>query len=304
MTVNGEAVALEGTETDAARSFAVTVTLAEGVNRLELRGWDHRSNEVKRSLKVTFHPGPKVPAGFTYLKEETFSCGGKTNRVKIYRHEKTGLEFVLVPGGSFEMGSEDGDDDEAPVHRVTVKPFLLCRTECTQKAWDRICGEDAWNWNGDDLPIENVSWEDCTAWCLKAGLRLPTEAEWEYACRSGTTSAYCVGAAEGLDAYAWYDGNSGSRTHEVGEKKANAFGIFDMHGNLWEWCRDTWHGNYDGAPTDGSAWEDGGSECRVVRGGCWSNRAGGCRSANRLRGDPGLRRYLGFRPALSLPSDS
>ena len=112
----------------------------------------------------------KTVEGFTYLREETFSCNGETNTVKIYRHEKTGLEFVLVPGGSFMMGSEDGDDDEEPVHRVTVKPFLLCRTECTQAAWDRIGGEDSRHWNGDDLPIEGVNWNDCTAWCRKGGL--------------------------------------------------------------------------------------------------------------------------------------
>ena len=198
--------------------------------------------------------------GFEFLNEQTFSCGGQTNTVKIYCHLKTGLEFVLVPGGSFQMGSPSGEkgrnDDEEPVHTVTVKPFLICRTECTQKAWDMIDGEDQRKWKGPDLPIDEVTWDDCISWCRKAGLRLPTESEWEYACRAGTSTLYYFGTSESdLGNHAWYHGNSSSKTHSVGSKSPNAFGLFDMQGNLSEWCQDNYFSAYFYAPTNGSSWE-------------------------------------------------
>jgi formylglycine-generating enzyme required for sulfatase activity len=227
--------------------------------------------------------------------------------VKVYRHERTGLEFVLVPGGSFDMGSspsEDGhQEDEGPRHRVTVEPFLICRTECTQQAWDRIGGKDTRKWRGTAIPIERVTWDDSTAWCRKAGLRLPTEAEWEQACRAGATERYSFGDADSsLDHYAWFESNSNSKTHPAGGKRPNSFGLYDMHGNVWEWCEDTWHVNYSGAPGDGSAWLDSGPSSRVMRGGGWSGHAWGCRSANRnYYGRNRGSASIGFRPACSLP---
>ena len=244
---------------------------------------------------------------FSFLEEKTFFCGGESNRVKLFLHKKTGLEFVLIPGGSFMMGSPSDErgryGDEDPLHRVTIMSFLLCRSECAQEAWDRIGGEDSRSWRGKTLPIDSVSWNDCTAWCRKAGLRLPTEAEWEYACRGGKTGRFCFGDEDsGLGKYAWYGDNSGSRTHPVGEKSSNAFGLYDMHGNVWEWVQDVYHGNYEGALKDGTAWEDGGSGNRVGRGGSWGSGAGLCRSACRYWGSPGRRDCgIGFRPALSLP---
>jgi len=245
--------------------------------------------------------------GFEFLKEETFSCGGQTNTVKIYRHDKTSLEFVLIPGGSFQMGSPSGEkgreDDEGPVHTVKVKSFLICRTECTQKAWDKIGGKDQRNWKGSDLTIEGLSWDDCTFWCQKAGFRLPTESEWEYACRAGTSTPYYFGTSESdLGNYAWYDSNSSSKTHSVGSKSPNAFGLFDMHGNVCEWCQDKWHDNYSGAPTNGSSWEPRGLYGRVIRGGDGHSSSQYCRSANCDVEDPDiLYDFLGFRPALSVP---
>lgn len=247
---------------------------------------------------------------FTYLHKETFSCGGQRHTVEIYRHEKTGLEFVLVPGGSFEMGSNSGEDgrygDEAPVHRVTVRPFLLCRTQCTQEAWDRVGGFDDREWRGIDLPIESVNWENVTDWCRKAELRLPSEAEWEYACRAGTTTRFCFGdSISDLRNYAWYKENSDGRTHPVDKKKPNAFGLYDMHGNVWELCEDVWHDNYNSAPMDGSAWTSGSSSFRTKRGGCWSSDHRFCRSAIRDRCNPDNRWYnLGFRPACSIKEES
>jgi len=248
--------------------------------------------------------------GFTYQREQEFSCGGQTHSVNIYIHEKTELEFVLVPGGSFEMGSNSGDSEEKPVHRVTIKPFLICRTEVTQGIWEKIMGESPWSGEkyvreGQDYAAAYISWDDCNSFCKKTGLRMPTEAEWEYACRAGTSTKYCFGSSDsGLGNYAWYDDNADEvgeeYAHRVARKKANAFGLFDMHGNVWEWCSDKWHDNYNGAPTDGSSWESSGSSYRVFRGGCWSYFSGSCRSANRFRVDPGMRDFiLGFRPALS-----
>ena len=127
--------------------------------------------------------------------------------------------------------------------------------------------------------------------------RLPSEAEWEYACRAGTTTRYSFGDSESkLGDYAWYNDNSGSKTHPVGKKKPNPYGLYDMHGNVWEWTQDKWHSDYNSAPTDGSAWESGGGADRVFRGGCWFYFARFCRSANCLYLGPGNRlRSVGFR---------
>jgi formylglycine-generating enzyme required for sulfatase activity len=161
-------------------------------------------------------------------------------------------------------------------------------------------GRQSSRFKGDDLPVENVSWNDAKEFCRKLSqmtgkeYRLPTEAEWEYACRAKTTGAY----AGDLDAMAWYSKNSDSRTHPVGQKQPNAFGLYDMHGNVWEWCEDVWHDNYNGAPDDGRAWVDisARGSYRVVRGGGWNGNAVLCRSAFRVWVTPGGRHVsLGFR---------
>jgi len=271
---------------------------------LRLRSDDPFLRPIQRKLARFLDDEPPVVEILTYLREETFSCGGATNTVKIFLHEKTGLEFVLLPGGTFMMGSPSGEEGhykyEDPQHRVTVEPFFISRTEVPQGVWDRIGGEDERHWRGSNLPIENVSWNDCIAWCKKAGLRLPTEAEWEYACRAGTKGRFCFGENESeLGSYAWYSDNSGSRTHPVGQKKPNAFGIFDIHGNVLEWCQDTRHGDYSGAPTDGSAWVGEGT-IRVPRGGSWGSCARFCRCAFRIIWEPGERiRSAGFRLVLA-----
>jgi formylglycine-generating enzyme required for sulfatase activity len=229
-------------------------------------------------------------------------------------HEKTGLAFVLIPAGSFLMGSpEDEADrlDREKRHRVTVPAFLPCKTECSQKAWDAVGGEDDRKWKGPDLPIESVSWSKAEAWCRKAGLRLPSESEWEYSCRAGSETPFSTGSTLSTDK-ANYDGNYPhgegrkgefrQRTVAAGSLPANPWGLHEMHGNLWEWCDDWYEESYDRTPTDGSAHADSGSGRRVHHGGSWRSTAGHCRSASRSWNSPGIRDFdLGFRPAADLP---
>ncbi len=229
------------------------------------------------------------------LADPPLNAGGMLEVVD----QRTGLSFVLVPAGSFRMGSDHGDNDEQPVHEVKLDAFLLSRTECTQRAWDRVGGSDDRSWREERRPIEGVSWTAVNAWCEKAGLRLPSESEWEYGCRAGSGGKWCFGDDESkLTDYAVYRANSNRQTKPVGGKKANRWGLLDMHGNVWEWCADRWHSSYSGAPGDGAAWTTGGSSGRVARGGSLLSAARDCRSAYRSWDSPDLRgSSLGFRPA-------
>jgi len=303
MEVNGRSVdRFSGVRSS--KEFSAAVDLARGENFLEVAATDRAGNRAIFSAKVTFHRFLEVP-GFTYVKEETFSCGIKSHRLKVYLHEKTGLEFVLLPGGVYWMGSPEGegDADEHPRHRVTVKPFLICRTECTRAAWLR--GEDDKDEirRGDDAkPVGRINWDDVTDWCDDLDLRLPTEAEWEYACRACTDTRFYFGDAEsGLRNYANYNSDSNRSTRSVQRNRPNAFGLFDTHGNAWEWCQDDWHDDYDGAPNDGSAWETDDDSSRVYRGGSVGSPAWGCRSADRDSRQKGYESpILGFRPTKSV----
>jgi formylglycine-generating enzyme required for sulfatase activity len=221
-----------------------------------------------------------------------------------------GMEFVLVSAGTFQMGS-NAYDWEKPIHEVTIAaPFYLGKYQVTQGEWTAVMGDNpsrfpSWFERDDRFPVENVSWDDCQEFIKRLNARkdgyvyrLPSEAEWEYACRAGTTTPFSFG--ETLTAaqanyngdYPYGDGPKGEyrkKTTRVGSFPPNAWGLHDMHGNVWEWCQDVWHGNYDGAPTDGSAWEAGSDNLRVVRGGSWCSNANYCRSANRFYSAPGLR---------------
>lgn len=214
------------------------------------------------------------------------------------------MAMVWCPPGSFTMGSpasEEGRDRDEMQHVVTLtEGFWLAKTEVTQAQWKSVMGDNPSRWIGDDLPVENVTWNDCVEFCRRAGngLQLPTEAQWEYACRAESTGPYA--GLMRIDPLAWCDGNSGRRTHEVGQKRTNAWGLQDMMGNVWEWCAD-WYGAYPG----GEAIDPTGPESgfyRVRRGGGWGSRAQFCRSAARYEYDP-LCAYssIGFRvccPAL------
>ena len=230
----------------------------------------------------------------------------KEEQKKLAEHENSiGMKFTLIPAGEFMMGSPDDEADrlrgEWPVHHVKIeKSFYMGRYGVTQKEWREVMGSNPSSFNGDDLPVKNVSWDDAQEFIRKLNekegtgkYRLPSEAEWEYACRAGTTTRYSFGDSESkLGDYAWYSKNSDRKAHPVGRKKPNPWGLYDMHGNVWEGAQDKWHSDYNGAPTDGSAWERGGGADRVVRGGGWSVDAEGCRSSYRGHLDPGDRRYV------------
>jgi formylglycine-generating enzyme required for sulfatase activity len=219
------------------------------------------------------------------------------------------LEMVSLPAGQFLMGSPDSDSDaksyEKPQHQVKVNSFAIGKYPVTQAQYQAVMGNNPSHFkNNPQNPVENVSWNDAQAFCEKLSqitgktYRLPTEAEWEYACRAGTTTRYYFGDNDNqLGNYAWYDGNSGGKTHPVGQKKPNGWGLYDMSGNVWEWCEDNWHNSYAGAPDDGSAWLDNDNDYPIVRGGSWGLNPYNCRSAIRnyiIRRDP--RFYVfGFR---------
>jgi len=240
-------------------------------------------------------------------------------------HEKSGIKLVYIPAGSFTMGSPENekgrDSDESPQHQVTISQgFYLGETEVTQAQWEKVMKENPSYFKnaGVDAPVENVSWDMCQAFCQEAGsgLRLPLEAEWEYACRAGTTTAFHYG--DSLDAtmanfdgyYPYGEGEKGEdrgTTIAVRQFKPNAWGLYDMHGNVYEWCQDKYEKYPSGSvtlaqPAGPVGREEGGGAARVLRGGCWYGGAGICRSAYRYRLRPDYcSRNRGLRVARSAP---
>lgn len=216
-------------------------------------------------------------------------------------------EMVIIPAGSFQMGGSG--TDERPVHAVTIaKPFAMGKTEVTQGQWRAVMGYNPSSFLtcGDTCPVEKVSWDDAQDFIRKLNAktgktyRLPFEAEWEYACRAGGRDEYCGGG--NVDSVAWYVSNSGSKTHAVAGKQANAWGLYDMSGNIWEWTEDCWNDSYNGAPSDGSAWTSGNCGRRVLRGGSWDSRPQDARSAKRDWNGTSVRgNFNGFRLARMLP---
>ncbi|MEQ8971718.1 MAG: formylglycine-generating enzyme family protein [Coleofasciculus sp. C1-SOL-03] len=229
------------------------------------------------------------------------------------------LDMVAIPGGTFLMGSpetEEGHrDSESPQHPVTVPPFFMGKYPVTQAQWravahlpqvDKELDPDPSRFKGADQPVEGVSWYDCAEFCARLSqytgrdYRLPNEAEWEYACRAGTTTPFHFGETITTD-LANYNGNSTFGEGHKGEYReqttpvgsfqvASAFGLFDMHGNVWEWCADHWHDSYEGAPSDGQAWlldnNKNENHYRLMRGGSWYAFPRNCRCAYRLRNTP------------------
>ncbi|OCC14196.1 serine/threonine kinase [Dissulfuribacter thermophilus] len=259
---------------------------------------------------VSKYPGAaEVPVGRIDIFRFVVVYGIKYELRKPFIEPITGMEFVWVPGGCFEMGcgswQSDCDSDEKPVHEVCVDGFWIGKYEVTQGQWKRVMGNNPSKFKkGDDYPVERVSWDDAQEFIKrlnsKSGrtFRLPTEAEWEYACRSGgKEEKYCGGSA--VDRLAWYWGNSGGSTHRVGTKAPNGLGIHDMSGNVWEWCED-WYDEdyYRNSPRNNPKCPSSGSY-RVSRGGSWYFNPRFVRSAYRNRFRPRNRlNYLGFRLVL------
>ncbi|MBO1069013.1 MAG: SUMF1/EgtB/PvdO family nonheme iron enzyme [Dolichospermum sp. DEX189] len=238
------------------------------------------------------------------------------------------LEMVAIPGGTFIMGSPENEEGrtsvESPQHQVTVPPFFMGKYPVTQEQWRAVAALEKVNidlksdpsyFKGDNLPVECVSWNDAQEFCDRLSrmanktYRLPSEAEWEYACRGGTTTPFYCGETISTDLanyngnYTYGQGQKGQyreKTTEVGIFPANPFGLYDMCGNVWEWCEDGWHGNYINAPTDGSAWTSLSSQHKLLRGGSWGNDPAYCRSAYRSNYDLGLNNSpVGFRVVCS-----
>jgi formylglycine-generating enzyme required for sulfatase activity len=238
--------------------------------------------------------------------------------------------MVQIPGGTFLMGAAEGeekaDNDEFPQHSVTVPDFFLGKYQVTQAQWCAVAtglpkiehdlDPDPSGFKGDTHPVEKVNWYEAVEFCQRLSeamgrdYRLPSEAEWEYACRAGTTTPFSFGEIITTDLVNYNSkytygqiskGDYREQTTPVGSFPANDFGLYDMHGNVREWCFDVWHENYEGAPTDGSPWITGKEQNRLLRGGSWLNNPRLCRSAYRSRRTPEVRlNFVGFRVCCSV----
>jgi formylglycine-generating enzyme required for sulfatase activity len=304
------------------------------IHRLDY--WEEDGFEqLERAIGYQFKLEPEEPKQLlSVFNFEVVRVNAKGEQIKKeskqsqYFREDLGngitLEMVAIPGGTFLMGSppneKDSFDDERPQQKVNVPPFFIGKYPITQAQWQAIAATakididletNPSHFKGDKLPVESVNWYQATEFCkrlsreTKREYRLPSEAEWEYACRAGTTTPfyfgetitgklanYCASETYAEEA----KGEDRNETTPVGQFPPNAFGLYDMHGNVWEWCADTWHDNYDGAPTDGSAWIENGNDNRSpLRGGSWGNSPYYCRSAVRNYRRDGRDSNCGFR---------
>jgi len=279
-----------------------------GVHTLRLFNW-HGSKDLSDFRRLVGDIAAIVGPPLTKSQEAQPTDRQESKSVDALPSEilnSIGMEFVLIPAGEFLMGSIDRLEEERPVHKVRIsRPFYLGKYAVTQAEWEAVVGNDASRFKGDlNRPVEMVSWEDVKKfirWLEARGVeryRLPTEAEWEYACRAGSTTIYSFGNnSNQLGEHAWYEANADGQTHPVGQLKPNAWGLYDMHGNVYEWVQD-WYGEYPAeAVTDPQGPSSPSSDPdRVNRGGCWQHDAWSCRSARRGRLTPDSRRdNLGFR---------
>ncbi len=262
---------------------------------------------IKQILEKPNHEGLKLEQIEVVTVNKFGEIIQRQPRIARYFLEDLGngvtLEMAAISGGTFMMGSPENEigrrDDEIPQHRVTVPSFFMGKYPVTQAQYQAITGTNPSCFKGNNRPVERVSWYDAVAFCEKfsqrtgKNYRLPSEAEWEYACRAGNTTPFHFGETITTN-LANYDGKYAygqepkgvyrKETREVGSfGVANNFGLYDMHGNVWEWCQDNWHSNYEGAPTNGSEWLDieENTNRRLLRGGSWYSNPGNCRSAFR-----------------------
>jgi len=258
-----------------------------------------QANRVKPPSRTTTTPKP--PKKRTTPVTPRVDTTPRADEVITVRGVSFGM--IRVEGGTFTMGatSEQGSDassDEKPAHQVTLSSFSIGETEVTQELWQAVMGSNPSYFKGPKRPVEQVSWEDCQTFIRELNnltgrnFRLPTEAEWEYAARGGQKSSHTMYAGSNtIDDVAWYyHDNSGDQTHDVATKRANELGLYDMSGNVWEWCQD-WYGSYSSGSQTNPKGAFSGSH-RVDRGGGWSSRAWGCRVSIRNGCTPSIRSYV------------
>jgi formylglycine-generating enzyme required for sulfatase activity/uncharacterized caspase-like protein len=272
-------------------------------------------------LKPKVQPKPLELLTFTFITKTVNKTGKIVNlenhQAKYFKEDLGNgitLDMVQIPGGSFMMGSPESekgrDESESPQHQVNVPGFSMGKFVVTQEQYQEIMGKNPSSFSGAKRPVEKVSWNNAVEFCQKLSqktgreYRLPSEAEWEYACRAGTTTPFHFGETittelanyDGTNTYASEPkGKYLQRTTDVGSFPPNAFGLYDMHGNVWEWCQDAWHDNYQNAPKDGSAWTSQSDNRKMLRGGSWINIPESCRSAYRNYNDAGDGVSNGFR---------
>lgn len=261
------------------------------------------------TASLIYFISPKF-TGFNIKSKQT---GAEINLKKSERIDisnSINMEFVVIKPGSFTMGSsqEVGDEDEAPEHKVTItKPFYLGKYEVTQEQWEAVMENNPSEFKGAKQPVDSVSWEECQIFLKKLQdktghkFTLPTEAQWEFACRAGTTTPLNFGSSESLlSEYAWFQENSGNVTHPVGQKKPNPWGLYDMYGNVQEWCNDWYANPYPkGAVSDPQGPSSG--ESRVLRGGAWGDDFTMIRSSYRnCNGTEGKNSGIGLRIVMVL----
>jgi formylglycine-generating enzyme required for sulfatase activity/uncharacterized protein with von Willebrand factor type A (vWA) domain len=326
--------------------FQPLLTFARGWGRLA-RGYEKGAREIFDQLPAEPEiEGVKLKIpGRNGLSQFSFDVVTVNARGKIIKREQrqaqyfienlpdgVTLEMVAIPGGAFLMGSPESEkeslDSERPQHEVTVQPFFMGKYPVTQAQWravanlpqiNRELDPDPSRFKGDERPVEKISWYEAVEFCDRLSkyvgkkYRLPSEAEWEYACRAGTTTPFHFGEtitpelANYNGNYTYCSGSTGEyrkQTTPVGRFQiANAFGLFDMHGNVWEWCADCWHRNYEGAPSESIVWKSDNDNQHMLRGGSWLHIPGHCRSAYRYYVGPDLRYvYLGVRVVVSVAS--
>ncbi len=285
---------------------------------LNIDGQSYGTTPWRGTLAFGVHDIKLVNGKKTVNQQISISQNGKSSfsydlsEFGNFTETVNGVPFtmVAVKGGCFQMGSNESSD-EKPVHEVCLDDYYIGQTEVTQGLWKAVMNNNPSYFKGDNLPVESVSWDDAQEFIKKLNritgknFRLPTEAEWEYAAKGGVKThgraSYTYAGSNNIDEVAWYGSNSGSKTHTVAQKKANALGLYDMSGNVWEWCSDRYgSAYYQNSPRHNPQGPSSGSY-RVLRGGCWYNLAQSCRSADRDYGSPGNSYYgLGFRLASSL----
>jgi formylglycine-generating enzyme required for sulfatase activity len=269
----------------------------------------------KQIILISLMLGLQGMAGNAQAEERKHGAASEPAAGKVWAEPKTGMKFVWVPSGCFIMGGSSASDkeeqhafEEQPVHKVCVKGFWMGRYEVTQAQYQQVMNKNPSHFPGSDKPVEQVSWGDALKFAEEMGnstgtqIRLPSEAEWEYACRAGGAHKMYCGPGVRPDRLAWYIQNSGKQTHAVGQLTPNDWGLYDMSGNVMELTQDCENESYRGAPADGSAWESGNCGSHVTRGGSWTSIPANVRAAVRSDIDSDIPFYIyGFRVVRTLP---